>query len=174
MGDTEWMHVVSADDGARFVLGTVGEHPFVCVGVNPSTATPERLDATVTRVARRAAALGFDSWVMLNLYPQRSTDPADLHERADAALVADNERAVADILRRRPGALCAAWGTLIGSRPYLAGLARRVIAIADTAGCSWSALGNVTAAGHPRHPLYVRGDAPLVPFNARAYAAQLP
>lgn len=168
------MHVVSADRDARFVLGTVGEHPFVCVGVNPSSATPERLDATVTRVARRAAALGFDSWVMLNLYPQRSTDPGRLDERADAALVTDNERAVAEVLSRRPGALCAAWGTLIGSRPYLPQLARRLIAIADTAGCSWSALGDVTAAGHPRHPLYVRNDAPLVPFDAQRYSAQLP
>ena len=174
MSDVEWMHAVSEDGGARFVLGTVGEHPLVCVGVNPSTATPERLDATVTRVARRARALGFDSWVMLNLYPQRSTDPAGLERTADPALMAANEREIARVFATRPDALLAAWGTLIGSRPYLADSARRIVALADSAGCTWSALGPPTAAGHPRHPLYVRNDAALVPFDARRYVAQLP
>lgn len=168
------MHVVSEDGGARFVLGTVGAHPFVCVGVNPSTATPARLDATVTRVARRASALGFDSWVMLNLSPERSTDPAGLSPHADPALVAANERAIAEVFASGPGALLAAWGTLIDSRPYLPEAARRIIALAEAYDCPWSALGAPTAAGHPRHPLYVRNDAPLTPFDARRYADQLP
>lgn len=174
MSDVEWIHVVSEDGGARFVLGTVGEHPLVCVGVNPSTATPERLDATVTRVARRARALGFDSWVMLNLYPQRSTDPTGLDRTVDPALMAANEREVARIFSKHSGSLLAAWGTLITVRPYLADSARRIVALADAAGRPWFALGTPTTAGHPRHPLYVRNDAALVPFDARRYVDQLP
>ena len=47
----------------RYVLGRVGTHPLVCIGINPSTAQPGALDPTLKSVERLAAANGFDSWV---------------------------------------------------------------------------------------------------------------
>ena len=55
----------------RYVLGRVGTHPLVCIGINPSTAQPGALDPTLKSVERLAAANGFDSWIMFNVYPQR-------------------------------------------------------------------------------------------------------
>ena len=70
----------------RFVLGRVGRHPLVCIGINPSTAQPGALDPTLKSVERLAAANGFDSWIMFNVYPQRATDPNDMDKTPDRAL----------------------------------------------------------------------------------------
>ena len=40
----------------RYVLGRVGRHPLVCIGINPSTAQPGALDPTLKSVERLAAA----------------------------------------------------------------------------------------------------------------------
>ena len=45
----------------RFILGTVGEKPLACIGINPSTARPGALDNTLKSVQRLALANGFDS-----------------------------------------------------------------------------------------------------------------
>ena len=49
----------------RYVLGRVGTHPLVCIGINPSTAQPGALDPTLKSVERLAAANGFDSWIKI-------------------------------------------------------------------------------------------------------------
>lgn len=67
MNDTQWIYAPSDDDSARFVLGTEGQKPLVCFGINPSTAVPGNLDPTVTRVRNIAAQNQFDSWLMLNV-----------------------------------------------------------------------------------------------------------
>ena len=67
----------------RYVLGRVGRHPLVCIGINPSTAQPGALDPTLKSVERLAAANGFDSWIMFNVYPQRATDPNDMDRVPD-------------------------------------------------------------------------------------------
>ena len=40
----------------RYVLGRVGRHPLVCIGINPSTAQPGALDPTLKSVERLANA----------------------------------------------------------------------------------------------------------------------
>ena len=67
----------------RYTLGRSGSKPLLVIGLNPSTATPEKLDPTVTRVEKVAQQSGFDGFVMLNLYPVRATDPKDLSPKAD-------------------------------------------------------------------------------------------
>ena len=76
----------------RYVLGRVGRHPLVCIGINPSTAQPGALDPTLKSVERLAAANGFDSWIMFNVYPQRATDPNDMDRVPDRALCDENLR----------------------------------------------------------------------------------
>ena len=51
------------------MLGGVGDNPLVCFGINPSIAMPNSFDPTVRRVTGLAAAFGFDSWTILNVYP---------------------------------------------------------------------------------------------------------
>lgn len=167
--ETQWIYEHTADGSARFALGTVGESPLICFGINPSTAVPGAPDPTIKRLIRFAADNGYDGWLMLNVYPQISTDPRGLDRDHRAELKHENERYIAALLDGRPGALLAAWGGLIETRGYLPELLRDIAAITSAAGRSWLSLGEPTKQGHPRHPLYVKADAPLRPFDVDEY-----
>jgi len=164
-----WIYERAEDNSARFVLGTVGENPLVCLGVNPSTAEPGDLDLTATKLAGFASRNGFDSWVMLNLYPQRSTDPQGMHAVHDAALKAENERRIAAFLDGRPLPLLAAWGTPIATRPYLLQMLQGIVTVAAASGCTWTSIGDLLGSGHPRHPSRATYRWPLQPFDVEAY-----
>jgi len=75
----------------RYVLGEVFNasipRVLICIGINPSTAVPGYLDQTLLRVQKYAKeAVSQDApneklygaWYMLNIYPQRSTDPGGI------------------------------------------------------------------------------------------------
>ena len=79
-----WYYEPHAYQPYRYVLGRVGKHPLVCIGINPSTAQPGALDPTLKSVERLANANGFDSWIMFNVYPQRATDPNDMDRMGHA------------------------------------------------------------------------------------------
>ena len=124
----------------------------MCVGVNPSTATPEKLDRTVTRVEEYARRNQHDSWVMLNLYAQRSTDPKLMHDVYLPELKAENERHIAELIGGRTLTLLAAWGEPIMTRPYLPELLAHIVTITDASLCEWISIGELTKSKHPRHP----------------------
>lgn len=170
---TTWLWEKTADGSARFVLGTEGENPLVCFGINPSTAVPNNLDPTVTRVSKFASRTPgqFDSWLMFNVYPQISTDPTGMHLALDPDLKAENERHIAQLVDGRALTLLAAWGTLVESRPYLLDAMRDIVQLPELQACTWVSLGDPTKAGHPRHPLYLKGCTPFVPFDVAAYVA---
>ena len=52
----------------RYVLGRVGTHPLVCIGINPSTAQPGALDPTLKSVERIAR---FDLFDLQHRLPRR-------------------------------------------------------------------------------------------------------
>ena len=76
------------DDTARFMLGEVGENPIICLGINPSTANDEKDDPTISKIRKIASENNCDGWIMLNLYPQRATNPNDMHIKAADDLTA--------------------------------------------------------------------------------------
>ena len=43
----EWIYVNNDDNTSRYVLGTKGDKPVFCFGINPSTAEPNNLDPTL-------------------------------------------------------------------------------------------------------------------------------
>lgn len=123
------------------------------VMLNPSTADATHDDPTLRRVTAISRRAGFGALEVVNLCALRSADPADLARaedpigpRTDAAL----RRALA-----RADAVVAAWG--VPPR----GLVERAEAVRRMLGGDVRCLG-LTGGGHPRHPLYVRGEVPLV------------
>lgn len=168
MSQDKWLYERSEDGSARFVLGTIGENPLVCFGVNPSTAVPGTPDPTVRRVMGFAQRGGHDSWIMLNLYPQISTDPNGLHDAADPALKAANEEHIARMLDRRPSAVLGAWGGVIKKRDYLPELLRDIVALTTAAESTWFSIGEALPTGHPRHPSRAPYN-PLQPFDVAGY-----
>lgn len=60
------------------MLGRKGNNPIIVIGINPSIATPNSLDMTMKNVDKISLNNGFGSFVMLNIYPKRSTNPKEL------------------------------------------------------------------------------------------------
>ena len=61
---TKWIYVPNFYSEYRYILGTRGEKPLICVGINPSTAAPDDLDNTLKSVERVALHNGYDSFIM--------------------------------------------------------------------------------------------------------------
>lgn len=74
------------------------------------------------------------------------------------------------MIDNRSVTLLAAWGGLIAYRPYLLSVLEDIVRLTSAVGCDWVSLGYPTKDGHhPRHPLYVRADAPLRTFSVDRY-----
>lgn len=171
---TRWLYVPKVYGEYRYVLGTRGKHPLICMGINPSTAIPDRLDNTLKSVERIALANGFDSFLMFNVYAQRATDPDAMEPRCNERLHRENLRAFQYLLSLHPQpAVWAAWGAIIEKRDYLATCLADQIALGRTVGARWFTAGPISKKGHPHHPLYLRKDAALDPFDVEAYCQNI-
>lgn len=167
-----WLYVPNTYGEYRYILGTRGEHPLICIGVNPSTAAPGDLDPTLKSVERVALHNGYDSFIMFNVYAQRATRPEDMERACNAALHGENMRAFDYALsldKAGSPAVWAAWGAVIEKRDYLPRCVRDMIAVGEARNARWFSAGKRTKAGHPHHPLYLRKDSALDPFDVGAY-----
>ena len=169
----KWLYVPDFYTEYRYILGTRGQNPLICIGVNPSTAAPDDLDNTLKSVSRIAEGNGFDSWIMFNVYAQRATRPEDMDRELNQVLHRANMAAFEYILQNvakglRP-AVWAAWGTIIEKRPYLPGCVRDMVALGRRYDARWLCAGKRSAKGHPHHPLYLRKDEKTVDFDVEQY-----
>ncbi len=168
-----WLYVPDFYTEYRYLLGTRGRDPLICIGVNPSTAEPGNLDNTLKSVSRIAAANGYDSWLMFNVYAQRATRPDDMDRVRSDSLHRENMRAFEYVLSHvgegvRP-AIWAAWGAVIEKRPYLPDCVRDMVELGQRYGAQWLCAGPCSVKGHPHHPLYLRKDEKVRPFDVEAY-----
>ena len=51
---TKWLYAPNFYSEYRYILGTRGKKPLICIGVNPSTAEPDHLDNTLKSVQQIA------------------------------------------------------------------------------------------------------------------------
>lgn len=172
-----WLYVPCDYTEYRYILGTIGQKPLICIGVNPSTAAPDDLDNTLKSVQRIATHNGFDSFIMFNVYAQRATSPDDMDRVPNAFLHEQNMQAFEWVLERagEHPAIWAAWGAVIEKRRYLPDCVRDMIAIGERYGAHWFTAGaRSKQKGHPHHPLYLKKDSVLDRFtDIDAYLAQL-
>ena len=162
-----WIYVPDHYSEYRYILGTKGSRPLICIGINPSTAAPDRLDNTLKSAQRIALFNGYDSFIMFNVYAQRATLPDDMEKVLNPELHRENMKAFEWILRQAPApcSVWAAWGSLITKRPYLPGCVREMVAIGNRYGARWFTAGPRSKAGHLHHPLYLKSDSVLDPFE---------
>ena len=166
----KWLYVPNFYSEYRYILGTRGEHPLICMGINPSTAAPDALDPTLQSVERIAHANGYDSFLMFNVYAQRATRPDDMEPACNPQLHAENRKAFRYLLSLSPRpAVWAAWGNIIEKRAYLTDCVRDFLADGQAAGARWYTAGPLLKSGHPHHPLYLRRDTALLDFDIQAY-----
>jgi len=166
----KWLYAPNFYSEYRYILGTRGENPLICIGINPSTAEPDNLDNTLKSVERIARGNGFDSFIMFNVYAQRATDPDSMEKQCNTALHQENLKAFRYILSisKKP-AVWAAWGAIIEKRDYLADCVRDMVQVGQEYGATWYCAGAITKKGHPHHPLYLRKDEKIKPFDVDGY-----
>ena len=170
----KWLYVPNFYSEYRYILGTRGKNPLICIGINPSTARPDDLDNTLKSVERIALGNGFDSFIMFNVYAQRATDPDAMERQCNHALHRENLEAFRYVLSisEKP-AVWAAWGTIIEKRDYLRLCLKDMLAVGEQYGACWYCAGAVSKKGHPHHPLYLRKDEKVKPFDIKAYLDRL-
>ena len=171
---SKWLYVPNFYSEYRYILGTRGTNPLICVGINPSTAKPDDLDNTLKSVERIALRNGFDSFIMFNVYAQRATNPDAMEKLCNPLLHAENLAAFqyAMSLSEKPS-VWAAWGTIIEKRTYLKECLLDMLNVGERFGAQWYCAGAVSKKGHPHHPLYLRKDEEIRPFDIRTYIEQL-
>jgi len=134
--------------------------PFIML--NPSTADADNDDPTIRRCISFADRDGFGGIAVINLFAFRATSPTDMKAAADP-VGPDNDYWLIRVLKsavEQDKPVLAAWGAHGGFRArdnYVRGMA-------ELHGAKLVCLG-ATKDGHPRHPLYVKGDQPFEVFT---------
>jgi hypothetical protein len=150
-GDAASTALYSDCETYRYQLTRVWNAPgprVLFVMLNPSTATEAQNDPTVERCERRARALGFGAFQVVNIFAFRATDPRVMRAASDP-VGPENDTAILEGARWADRVICA-WGTHgahLNRGPQVANLLR-------TQGCTLLHLG-LSQAGHPKHPLYI-------------------
>lgn len=160
----KWLYVPPKYSEYRYILGTKGKNPLICIGINPSTAEPDNLDNTLKSVERIANFNGYDSFIMFNVYPQRATVPDDMDKELNLHMHSENMKAFEYILSSYGDGIApsvwAAWGTIIEKRPYLKDCVRDMVEIGRKRRAKWYTVGaRSKVKGHPHHPLYLKKDS---------------
>ena len=170
----KWLYAPNFYSEYRYILGTRGKNPLICIGINPSTAQPGDLDNTLKSVQRIAHGNGFDSFIMFNVYAQRATDPDAMEKTCNRMLHEQNLEAFRYVLSigEHP-TVWAAWGTIIEKRDYLKDCLKDMIAAGEEFGAKWVCAGKCSKKGHPHHPLYLRKDEIIRPFPVAEYLGEL-
>ena len=124
--------------------------PRLCfVMLNPSRATHEVLDPTVSRCKKRAETLGYGGLEVVNIFALRSTDPKALYGIDDPAGQA-NVGSIYDAVHNCGSAICA-WGTH-GSLRNTGEITRAALQAIFPEKIHYLKL---NADGSPSHPLYL-------------------
>lgn len=133
--------------------------PFVSGMLNPSKADAQIDDPTIIRNWRRAEAMGYGSLIVWNLGAGRATDPKEWKAMSDP-VGPENDTHIRRILTEcceRKGIAVAGWGT----HGSFMNRDRAAMKIAAEIGVVFHCLGT-TQGGHPKHPLYIARERPLV------------
>lgn len=129
--------------------------------LNPSIADASIDDPTIRRCMSFARRENYGGIIVANLFAFRATSPQGMMSAEDPFGPQGSEYIKRQMMAAKVynTPILAAWGTL-GN--YL-DRADAVKLSAKGWGVSLVCLG-MTADGHPRHPLYVRGDQPIIPL----------
>lgn len=138
---------------------SAGRLPFIML--NPSTADAELDDPTIRRCMSFARREGYGGISVHNLFAFRATSPKDMRAAVDPIGPMNDHHLgrLFDVMAISQKPIVAAWGAH-GVHDWRD---EAVKALARVKGVNLVCLGR-TAAGHPRHPLYVKGDQPLEVF----------
>lgn len=174
VSENGWLYYPDFDNTCRYILGQPGKKTLCCFGINPSTAEPNNLDNTVRSVASLSEKKGFDGWIMLNVYPQRATNPNDMHEVLDTTMHERNVKHIAALIEQYENLVFwAAWGTIIQKRSYLFQCLLDIYGVTTQSNIPWITIGKRSKVGHPHHPLYLNHNSTSEDFDIARYVEEV-
>jgi len=168
-----WIYKKTKDNNARFVLWEKWIKTLICFGINPSTAIPWKLDNTLRIVKKISSNFWYDSWIMLNIYPQRATNPNDLDETINKIYHKENLKYIKNIFKKNSIDTWVAWWWLIEKRPYLIDCLFDVYHLLKWNNINWYSIGKKTKKWHPHHPLYLNNNLKFDKFDIDDYIYSL-
>lgn len=143
------------------IWGDADSHNLLAIcGANPSTADGTIDDPTIRRCISFAKREGCDGLVMINVCAYRATDPREVPP-GSVHRGPDNDATLRFVCGLCPVIVCA-WGT-VADRWCV----EHALDLFDDEMATLVCFGT-TKAGHPKHPLYLPAQAPLVPFQRQA------
>jgi hypothetical protein len=137
-------------------------HFILWIGLNPSTADASYNDPTIGREMDFSMAWDADALVKCNIADYRATDPKALTAPGVVPCSRINLPMIRDIAKHADR-IVVGWGSMDKVRS-LTHLAVDVESALHADGHRLWCLG-LTANSSPKHPLYVKGDTPLVEFK---------
>lgn len=153
---------ISEDKRHRYMLWRIWDRykPLMLVaGLNPSTADHEKEDPTSRRIKSFVESWGYGGYILVNVYAYRATDPKDMFRNALDPVGPFNLNAWGLASLKTDEQTLVGWGGNAEPSRALA-LIRHLEQCRKTLMC----LGH-TAKGHPKHPLYIKGETPLIPYD---------
>lgn len=134
--------------------------PLVFCMLNPSTADHRADDPTIRRCIGFAMRENASALVVINLYAYRATKPDELYRHPPHVVIGPhNDETIRDVAVHYGRVVCA-WGSSFGQ-----GRARDVMQRIFRAHKVETLCLGSTKFGKPRHPLYVKADTPLIPYE---------
>lgn len=128
------------------------------IGLNPSTALPEKLDPTVTRCERFAKDWGYDGFIMLNIFSYRATSPTDMKRAKDPTGDPVNIDAIRGVCQQAGRVVCC-WG----NHGVHLNRGNQVRDILQHDNIDLKHLG-LCKTGQPKHPLYLKATTKPISF----------
>jgi hypothetical protein len=137
--------------------------PILFVLLNPSTATHEVSDPTVTRCINYAKTWGHGRITVVNIFAVRETDPRNMKASKDPIGPHNDHYIHAEaenVAKADAGRIICAWG----AHGEFLDRGQRVATLLQDIDAPLHCLA-LTKAGHPKHPLYLRADLKPMRFT---------
>ena len=156
----DWVYL--GDNEERYVIGEPKEKNILIIGVNPGWSMPGTKRQTTLKVTE-IIKQKFDAdygWIMVNLYPQRSSKPKDITLPLDDTMIHNNLRVIEYVVKEFDiQKIWCAWGNAIDK------VGNGVLHTSHKDICEminkldgtheWYHYGELTKKGNPRHPRFV-------------------
>jgi len=162
----KWLFQCDDENEHRYCLGRPGKNNLIVFGINPNTGIPNLPEDTVKRVIAISRGLGYDGWVMLNIYPERQPIVESLPDTININHNSKNLEVIESIIKKYPNSpIVAAWGNDIVKKPYLKKCAISINEIMKKNGRTWKCF-KINKTGDPKHSLYLSSDTKqLIDFD---------
>ncbi|MFK7776747.1 MAG: DUF1643 domain-containing protein [Gimesia sp.] len=126
--------------------------------LNPSTADAMKNDPTVARCCKYAQKWGYGALIVTNIFAFRATDPKVMKSKSDPVGEL-NMQYIYKAASESDFIVCA-WGTHGSYENQGSEVVTMLEEMQDIMHCL-----EITKHGHPKHPLYCRGDLKPIPYQ---------